>query len=102
MNKVVKIAEAQATNAGADIISLGAPYIAAVAITGSADFLFHRWNSDAVETKAKSAKGSAAKKTDDLESFVYRSDDGCLAIPGEYLRQSIIGAAKFQQDPRSP
>jgi len=25
-----------------------------------------------------------------------------LAIPGEYLRQSIIMAAKFKQDPRSP
>lgn len=29
-------------------------------------------------------------------------DDKSLAIPGAYLRQSIINAAKFRQDPRSP
>lgn len=37
-----------------------------------------------------------------MESYVYRTDKGELAIPGEYLRGAIIGAAKFQQDPRSP
>jgi hypothetical protein len=43
-----------------------------------------------------------AKKSDDLESYVYRTETGKIAIPGEYLRQSIIAAAKFRQDPRSP
>lgn len=102
MNTIVKLNKQQVTNGAEDIIGLGVPYIVTVAIQGAADFLFHRWNVDAVEAKAKSAKGSAAKKTDDLESYVYRDDDGALAIPGEYLRQAIIGAAKFQQDPRSP
>ena len=64
--------------------------------------LFHRWNCEAVDTKAKAAKNSKAKKTDDIESYVWRNDAGELCLPGEYLRQSIIMAAKFKQDPRSP
>jgi len=55
-----------------------------------------------VEAKGKAAKGSRAKKTDDVESFVYRNDSKQLCVPGEYVRQSIIHAAKFRQDPRSP
>lgn len=35
-------------------------------------------------------------------SYVYRTEGGELAIPGEYLRGAIINAAKFRQDPRSP
>lgn len=90
------------TNGGAAAIASGEPYTVTVEITGAADFLFHRWNAEAVDEKAKAAKNSAAKKSDDVESYVYRTEDGQLAIPGEYLRQSIIHAAKFRQDPRSP
>lgn len=93
----------EAPTSGADtLISLSEPYTAQVTIQGSADLLFHRWNVEGVDEKAKAAKGSAAKKTDDLESYVYRDDKGFICLPGEYLRQSIIHAAKFRQDPRSP
>jgi hypothetical protein len=78
------------------------PYVVEVEIEGTAAFLFHRWSVEAVAEKAKAAKGSAAKKTDNLESYVYRTDSGNLAIPGEYFRQAVIHAAKFRQDPRSP
>jgi hypothetical protein len=90
------------TNGAKSAIELSTPYIAQVAIQGTADFLFHRWNCEAVDEKAKAAKGSKAKKQDDLESYVYRTEDGELAIPGEYLRMAVIAAAKFRQDPRSP
>lgn len=90
------------TNGAASAIAEGEPYTVTVEITGTADFLYHRWNCDAVAEKARAAKNSAAKKTDDLETYVYRLESGELAIPGEYLRQSIIHAAKFRQDPRSP
>lgn len=100
MAKAKQVAEV--TNGGAESIEYGIPYTVHVTIEGSADFLFHRWNCEAVETKAKAAKNSAAKKTDDVESYVWRNDDGELSCPGEYLRQSIIMAAKFKQDPRSP
>lgn len=100
MNKVVAIKEP--SNGGGEPISYAEPYIIRVTIEGSADFLFHAWNPEAVDEKALAAKNSKAKKTDNLESYVYRDQEGNLAIPGEYLRGAIIGAAKFRQDPRSP
>lgn len=90
------------TNGAQHTIDFSLPYVVEVTIQGTADFLFHRWNNEAVAEKAAAAKGSKAKKTDDIESYVYRDDKEILCIPGEYLRQSIIGAAKFKQDPRSP
>jgi len=90
------------TNGAASNIDLSIPYRAEIAIRGDADLLFHRWNCEAVAAKAKSAKGSGAKKTGDVESYVYRNSANELCIPGEYLRQAVIGAAKFRQDPRSP
>lgn len=92
----------ETTNGAKATIDASAPYIANVRIVGVADLLFHRWNVEAVDAKGKAAKGSKAKKTDDIETYVYRNDAGELAIPGEYLRQAVIHAAKFRQDPRSP
>lgn len=92
----------ETTNGAKAIIEYMIPYVADVRIVGVADLLFHRWNVEGVEAKGKAAKGSKAKKTDDIESYVYRNDAGELALPGEYLRQAVIHAAKFRQDPRSP
>ncbi len=71
-------------------------------IEGVAPILFHAWNIESVESKSKAKKGSAEKKSDDVESYVYRTEKGNIAIPGEYLKGAIVGAAKFRQDPRSP
>lgn len=90
------------SNGAKDTIEIEIPYIAEVTIQGSADLLFHRWNCDAVAEKSKAKKGSAAKMSDNIESFVYRNEKNELCVPGEYLRMSIIAAAKFRQDPRSP
>ena len=90
------------TNGAFAAIDETVPYTVTVAIEGTADILFHRWNPEAVDEKAKAAKGSKAKKSDDVESYVYRNADGEICIPGEYLRGAIITAAKFKQDPRSP
>lgn len=93
------------SNAGEDTILADAPYSVAVEVTGNSAILFHRWQTEAVEAKAAAGKGSVAKKTDNVESYVYRDDDGCICLPGEYLRGSLIdpknGAAKYRQDPRS-
>lgn len=102
MGAVAKIREDQASNAGEGSIELSYPYMVDITVQGMAPLLFHRWNCDAVEAKAKAAKGSAAKKSDDIESYVYRNDSEEICLPGEYVRQSIIMAAKFRQDPRSP
>lgn len=98
--RVVAIKEP--TNGGEESISHSEPYAAVITIQGSADLLFHRWNAESIDEKSKAAKNSKAKKSDDVETYVYRNDKGFLAIPGEYLRGSIINAAKFRQDPRSP
>lgn len=93
------------SNTGESTIILDTPYRVTVQITGDSAILFHRWQSDAVEAKAAAAKGSKAKKTDDVESYVWRNDDALICLPGEYLRGSMIdprnGAAKYVQDPRS-
>lgn len=93
---------AQLTNGAAHAIATTEPFTATAECTGTSPFLFHRWNVESVESKARAAKGSKAKREDDIESYVYRDEKGRLAIPGEYFRQSIIHAAKFVQDPRSP
>lgn len=94
------------SNAGESTIVADAPYSVNITITGVAALLFHRWQTEAVEAKARAAKNSAEKKTDNVESYVYRNDDGVICLPGEYLRGSLIdprnGAAKYRQDPRSP
>lgn len=101
MDTIVK-EKSEVTNGGEGAIVSGYPYIATVELVGTADMLFHRWNSEAVAEKAAAKKNSAAKKTDNIETYVYRTDANELAVPGEYLRGAIINAAKFRQDPRSP
>lgn len=90
------------TNDGREAIEYSLPYTVTLTIEGSADLIFHRWSVESVDGKARAAKGSKAKKTDDIQSYVYRNDNEAICLPGEYLRMSIINAAKYRQDPRSP
>ena len=90
------------TNGAKEIISHSEPFTVEVTLQGTVDILFHRWNCEAIEEKGRAAKNSKGKKTDDIESYVYRNDKNEICIPGDYLRGSIINAAKFRQDPRSP
>lgn len=98
--KVVHLSDP--TDGGNAAIEHSEPYRVEVEIEGVADILFHRWNPEAVDEKAAAAKGSKAKKSDDIESYIYRDDDGNICLPGEYLRGAIVMAAKYRQDPRSP
>lgn len=77
------------------------PYTVRVTLTGVASLLFHRWQTDAVDAKAALQKGSAGKKCDDVESYVWRCENGHIALPGSYLVAAVVAAAKFRQDPRS-
>jgi hypothetical protein len=95
----------QTTNGGDFVVDKGRPYIATVKIEGVATLLLHAWNCDSVEAKAGAVKGSSAKKTDDVESYVVRASNGEIGIPASYFRGMICGAqgaAKYRQDPRSP
>ena len=109
MNKIAtkerttkRVAQENVSNGGDAFIAGSQPYAVGFTLRGTADMLMHRWNSEAVDEKAKSAKNSTAKKTDNIESYVYRDLKGTICLPGEYVRQSIVHAAKFRQDPRSP
>lgn len=102
MTKLHEIGGTSPTNDAKKIIEIGLPYAVKFVIQGTADYLFHRWSNEAVAEKAKSSKGSKGKKSDDVESYVYRNDDKILCIPSEQMRMSIITAAKYKQDPRSP
>ena len=93
------------SNDGSSTIAFEQPYTVSLAVQGVCPLLFHRWSTEAVAAKAAARKNSVAKKTDDVESYVYRTTDGQIAIPGAYLKGAIAGpqgAAKFRQDPRSP
>lgn len=90
------------SNGGKSAIDVTVPFRVEVTIRGIAPILFHGWNVEAVEEKSKAAKGSKAKKTDDIESYVYRNEKGELCIPGSYLHGSICNAGRSMQDPRSP
>ena len=83
-------------------IEIQTPYMVEATIEGTAPVLFHRWSCEAVRGKGRVKKGVAAKKSDNIECYMYRDEKGFVAIPSEYFRMSIIGAAKFKQDPRSP
>jgi hypothetical protein len=87
-------------------IEVETPYIVEFTIEGVCPILFHRWSNEAVAEKAKAKKGSAQKKTDNVESYVYRNEKKEICLPGLYVAGSIHdkknGAARYRQDPRSP
>lgn len=93
---------APVTNDAQEIIEAGFPYIATVGVVGVSPYLFRRWSVESIAAKSNAPKGSKLKKEDDIESYVYRDEKGYLAIPSEQFRMSIVNAAKFKQDPRSP
>lgn len=94
--------ELQLNNAANVDIEQSTPYIARVTLEGVSALLFHSYNNEAVAEKAKAAKGSAAKKTDNLESYAHRTADGLLGIPGVALTEAIANAGRSKPDPRSP
>jgi hypothetical protein len=100
--KVVALKEKQVTNGASESIEYESPYSIQVEVCGSANLLFHRWNTESIAEKAAAAKGSKSKKTDNVESYVYRNDEGFLCIPTTYMTSAFAAAAKFKQDPRSP
>lgn len=78
------------------------PYVADVAIEGTAMILFHRYDPESVDKKSKAAKNSHEKKSDDIASYYYRCPDKTIGIPAAALKGSICDAARSIPDPRSP
>ena len=86
-------------NGAARLISQVEPWAVKIRLRGVTGMLMHRWNSDSIEEKAAGPRGSIQRKTDDVESYVWRNEDGVICLPGEYVRQSILGASKRISDP---
>lgn len=101
-NRVTEIGGESPTNGAVDSIDMQKPYRVEVSLEGTSAMLFHRWNNESVAAKSAAKKGSSEKKTDDTNSFMWKDDKGFVCVPGEYVRQSAIHAAKYEQDPRSP
>lgn len=72
--KLVAVDSKQVSNDAAQVISFEEPYIVAVEIEGTSPILFHRWSCEDVAAKAEAKKNSKAKKTDNVESYVYRNE----------------------------
>jgi hypothetical protein len=94
--------EEQISNGANDDINVSVPYVLNVRIIGVSPILFHAWSNESVAEKAAAQKGSKQKKTDNLESYVYRDENGNLGVPGRNLAAAVRNAGKFMPDPRSP
>lgn len=72
-----------------------------VEIEGTSPILFHRYDVAAVERKANAPKGSMERRTDDVQSYLYRDEDGHLVLPGLNIKRCLVLAGQFFGDPRS-
>jgi hypothetical protein len=92
-------------NGAAALIGMTVPYIVEFTLQGVCAMLFHRWDDESIRVKGEGPKGSDLKKTDDVQSYVYRTEKNEIALPGVYVYGSMCdkknGAAKYRQDPRS-
>ena len=89
------------SNGAKNLIEMSQPYRAKVALIGTAKMLMHCWNNEAIAEKAAAKKGSAQKKTDDLESYLLRDEEGFIVMPCLNFCAAIRTAGKSYQDPTS-
>jgi hypothetical protein len=82
--------------------ALDATYAVEVVLVGTAPILFHRWDDASVERKARAARNSQSRKSDDVESYVYRTSDGEIGVPGRNFEACLREAGRSLPDPRSP
>lgn len=101
-NGAVMIGGQPVTNGGAWIIEDRSPARVRIELVGTAPLLFHAWNIESIAEKASAPKGSKAKKTDNVESYAYRTEDGDLGVPGTNFHAALIEAGRRMQDPASP
>lgn len=102
MAKAAEVVGPAPSNAAQPDIDIELPYVVEFTLEGTSAILFHAWSNEAVAEKSAAKKGSAAKKTDNVESYIYRDAKGDICLPGVYVHSSMQYAAKFRQDPRSP
>lgn len=89
-------------NGNGSTATLDASYAVEVVLVGTAPILFHRYDDASVARKATAGKNSQARKVDDVESYVYRTSNGEIGIPGKNLKACLREAGRSLPDPRSP
>lgn len=72
-----------------------------VKIKGVDPILFHAYDVEAVEAKSRATKNSKEKKTDNIQSYVYRGKNNDIVLPGLNFKACLCESAKSFQDPRS-
>lgn len=87
--------------ASGDLTRLTEPLMVKFTITGKNKLLFHAWNQETVKQKTDGVRGGKVKKTDDIQSYVYRNEDGDICIPSIYVHSAMRDAGKSFTDPRS-
>jgi hypothetical protein len=89
-------------NANGHLAAFDASYAVEVVIVGTAPILFRRYDDASVQRKAKAAKNSESRKSDDVETYVYRTEDGEIGIPARNFKACLREAGRSLPDPRSP
>lgn len=90
------------SNDAESTIGMETPFTVEVQIKGTTPFLFHRWSNEDVLEKSLAKKNSKMKKTDNVESYVFRNENRALCVPSEYVRMALINSAKYDQHPQKP
>lgn len=82
----------------------GQEYAVSVTIVGTVPLFMHRYDVEGVKSKGRAAKNSAEKKSDDVESYLYRdpADPKQVCIEGPSIKACLRDAARSVPDPRSP
>lgn len=90
------------SNGAKNFVDMSAPYRAKIKLVGTAKMLMHCWNNEAIAEKAAAKKGSAQKKTDDVESYLLRDEEGFIVMPCLNFCAAIRETGKSYPDPTSP
>ena len=72
-----------------------------VLIEGTTSLLMHRYDVAAIEHRASAPKGSAQRRTDDPEEYLYRTPEGRLSIPATNVKRAFVETGRYFDDPRS-
>lgn len=95
------VIQESATNGSSETRHLGQEFAVSIRIIGTSPLLMHRYDVESVKGKGRAAKNSAEKKTDDVESYLYR-DGKQIGIPGRHFHACLREAARRIPDPTSP
>lgn len=78
------------------------PFTVECTIKGTSPALFHAFDVTEYRRKEQAKKGSREKKTDNIQSYVYRNKAGELCWPGLNFKAALVNASKRFQDPGRP